>query len=36
VMDALGEFGIKTLHTPQTQMKVWQAIRDAKAAAAAS
>jgi carbon-monoxide dehydrogenase large subunit len=33
VMDALGEFGIKTLQTPLTPMKVWQAIRDAKAAA---
>jgi len=34
VMDALSELGIKTLHTPLTPMKVWQAIRDAKAAAA--
>src|SRR6202042_3009678 len=31
VMDALAEFGIKTLHTPLTPQKVWQAIRDAKA-----
>jgi carbon-monoxide dehydrogenase large subunit len=34
VMDALSELGIKTLHTPLTPMKVWQAIRDAKAAGA--
>ncbi len=32
VMDALGELGIKNLITPLTPMKVWQAIRDAKAA----
>ena len=32
VMDALSEFGIKTLHTPLTPMTVWQAIQDAKAA----
>ncbi|HTB03570.1 MAG TPA: xanthine dehydrogenase family protein molybdopterin-binding subunit [Bradyrhizobium sp.] len=32
VMDALAELGIKTLHTPLTPQKVWQAIRDAKAA----
>ena len=32
VMDALSELGIKTLTTPLTPMKVWQAIRDAKAA----
>jgi carbon-monoxide dehydrogenase large subunit len=32
VMDALSELGIKTLQTPLTPMKVWQAIRDAKAA----
>src|SRR5216683_1259535 len=32
VMDALSELGIKTLHTPLTPMKVWHAIRDAKAA----
>ena len=31
VMDALSELGIKTLHTPLTPMKVWQAIREAKA-----
>ena len=29
-MDALAELGIKTLTTPLTPMKVWQAIRDAK------
>jgi carbon-monoxide dehydrogenase large subunit len=34
VMDALSELGIKTLHTPLTPMKVWQAIRDARAAGA--
>jgi carbon-monoxide dehydrogenase large subunit len=34
VMDALGELGIKALHTPLTPMKVWQAIRDARAAGA--
>src|SRR5712675_2056213 len=32
VMDALGELGIKTLHTPLTPMKIWQAIREASAA----
>jgi hypothetical protein len=32
-MDALSELGIKTLHTPLTPMNVWQAIREAKAAA---
>ncbi len=32
VMDALSALGITTLHTPLTPMKVWQAIRDAKAA----
>src|ERR1700692_1324372 len=32
VMDALSELGIQTLNTPLTPMKVWQAIRDAKAA----
>ena len=32
VMDALSELGIKTLNTPLTPVKVWQAIRDAKAA----
>jgi carbon-monoxide dehydrogenase large subunit len=31
-MDALGDLGIKSLHTPLTPMKVWQAIREAKAA----
>jgi aerobic carbon-monoxide dehydrogenase large subunit len=31
VMDALSELGIKTLHTPLTPPKVWQAIRDARA-----
>jgi carbon-monoxide dehydrogenase large subunit len=30
VMDALSELGIKTLQTPLTPMKVWQAIRAAK------
>src|SRR5438874_2982893 len=34
VMDALGELGIKTLQTPLTPMRVWQAIREAKAARA--
>jgi carbon-monoxide dehydrogenase large subunit len=33
VMDALAELGIKNLPTPLTPMKVWQAIRDAKAGA---
>src|SRR5580692_4448046 len=33
VMDALSELGIKTLNTPLTPHKVWQAIRDAKARA---
>src|SRR5258708_23125200 len=32
VMDALSALGITTLTTPLTPMKVWQAIRDAKAA----
>jgi carbon-monoxide dehydrogenase large subunit len=32
VIDALSDLGIKTLHTPLTPMKVWQAIRDARAA----
>ena len=32
VMDALDELGIKTLDTPLTPLKVWQAIRQAKAA----
>jgi carbon-monoxide dehydrogenase large subunit len=31
-MDALSELGIKTLHTPLTPQKVWQAIREARAA----
>jgi aerobic carbon-monoxide dehydrogenase large subunit len=30
-MDALSELGIKTLNTPLTPHKVWQAIRNAKA-----
>jgi carbon-monoxide dehydrogenase large subunit len=30
VMDALSDLGIKTLHTPLSPLKVWQAIRDAK------
>jgi len=34
VMDALDELGIKTLDTPLTPLKVWQAIREAKAARA--
>jgi aerobic carbon-monoxide dehydrogenase large subunit len=33
VLDALSELGIKTLSTPLTPMKVWQAIRDAKVGA---
>ena len=32
VMDALSDLGIKTLTTPLSPMKVWQAIREAKAA----
>jgi carbon-monoxide dehydrogenase large subunit len=32
VMDALSELGIKTLNTPLSPLKVWQAIRDARAA----
>jgi aerobic carbon-monoxide dehydrogenase large subunit len=32
VMDALSELGITQLNTPLTPQKVWQAIRDAKAA----
>ncbi len=32
-MDALSEVGIKQLNTPLTPSKIWQAIRDAKAAA---
>src|SRR3954449_6827889 len=31
VMDALSELGIKQLNTPLTPVKIWQAIRDAKA-----
>jgi carbon-monoxide dehydrogenase large subunit len=31
VMDALSELGIKTLNTPLSPLKVWQAIRDVKA-----
>lgn len=34
VMDALGELGITQIKTPLTPQKVWQAIRDAKAASA--
>jgi carbon-monoxide dehydrogenase large subunit len=34
VMDALDELGIKTLDTPLTPLKLWQAIRQAKAARA--
>jgi carbon-monoxide dehydrogenase large subunit len=32
VMDALSDLGIKTLNTPLSPMKVWQAIQEAKAA----
>src|SRR6266851_292891 len=32
VMDALSELGITTLNTPLSPLKVWQAIREAKAA----
>src|SRR3984957_8742945 len=32
VMDALSDLGIKALNTPLTPLKVWQAIREAKAA----
>jgi aerobic carbon-monoxide dehydrogenase large subunit len=32
VMDALGELGIKSLNTPLSPLKIWQAIREAKAA----
>src|SRR5712671_4144431 len=32
MMDALSELGIKTLNTPLSPLKVWQAIRQAKAA----
>jgi carbon-monoxide dehydrogenase large subunit len=31
-MDALAELGITQLNTPLTPQKIWQAIRDAKAA----
>jgi carbon-monoxide dehydrogenase large subunit len=31
-MDALSELGIKTLNTPLSPLKVWQAIQQAKAA----
>jgi carbon-monoxide dehydrogenase large subunit len=34
VMDALSPLGIKTLHSPLTPLKVWQAISSAKSAAA--
>jgi aerobic carbon-monoxide dehydrogenase large subunit len=34
VMDALEELGIKTLNTPLTPVKIWQAIREARAARA--
>ena len=34
VMDALSELGIRQLNTPLTPAKIWQAIRDAKAATA--
>jgi aerobic carbon-monoxide dehydrogenase large subunit len=32
VMDALSDLGIKTIQTPLSPMKIWQAIREAKAA----
>jgi carbon-monoxide dehydrogenase large subunit len=32
VLDALAPLGIKTLQTPLTPMKIWQAIQDAKSA----
>ena len=32
VMDALSELGVKTLNTPLSPLKVWQAIQEAKAA----
>jgi len=35
VMDALSDLGIKTVQTPLSPMKIWQAIRDAKARAVA-
>jgi aerobic carbon-monoxide dehydrogenase large subunit len=31
VMDALSDLGIKTIQTPLSPMKIWQAIKDAKA-----
>jgi carbon-monoxide dehydrogenase large subunit len=31
-MDALSELGIKTINTPLSPVKVWQAIQEAKAA----
>jgi aerobic carbon-monoxide dehydrogenase large subunit len=34
VMDALSEFGIKSITTPLSPVKVWQAIQEAKAAGA--
>jgi carbon-monoxide dehydrogenase large subunit len=34
VMDALSDLGITTIQTPLSPMKIWQAIRDAKARAA--
>jgi aerobic carbon-monoxide dehydrogenase large subunit len=34
VMDALSDLGIKSINTPLSPMKVWQAIRDARAAGA--
>jgi carbon-monoxide dehydrogenase large subunit len=34
-MDALAEYGITQLPTPLTPQKVWQAIQDARRAAAA-
>ena len=34
VMDALGDLGITSIQTPLSPMKIWQAIRDAKARAA--
>jgi len=32
VMDALSDLGIKTLNTPLSPLKIWRAIREAKAA----
>ena len=34
VMDALDELGIKTINTPLTPVKIWQAIREARTARA--